>query len=486
MLATDTTPLTRRSAVALARAIRSGETTAREVVEAHVEALRRAQPRTRALAADRFDAALREADEADRRVAGATDRDALPPLLGVPCTIKESIALSGMPNCAGLQARRGHLADTDATVVERVVGAGAIPLGVTNTSEMTMWIESYNHVYGRTHNAYDPRRTAGGSSGGEGAAVGSGGVPFGIGSDIGGSIRLPAFFNGVFGHFPSSGIVPNTGQFPVASGDAAQMLGLGPLARRAEDLMPVLHAIAGPDGEDPLTRTVELKDPAAVDLGTLDVILTEHASFLPLSRELREARERAADALARTGARVRRESMKSLRRALELYLVALKEGSPSTFSEVLAEAGVSDVSLRRAIGGVLRGSGPHTVPTIVLLATEKVSDRVPDKRVRRALSAAEALRKEVEGVMGDGVLLHQPHARVAPKHGRTVGRAWVLTPTAAFNLLRLPATQVPLGLNADGLPLGVQVVAPSDCDHVSIACALELERAFGGWVPPAG
>ncbi len=122
-----------------------------------------------------------------------------------------------------------------------------------------MWIESYNHVYGRTSNAYDPTRTAGGSSGGEGAAVGSGGSPFGLGSDVGGSIRLPAFFNGVFGLKPSPGVVPNTGQFPVTHGDAARLLTMGPLARRAEDLMPLLRLIAGPDGEDGHAREVSAR-----------------------------------------------------------------------------------------------------------------------------------------------------------------------------------------------------------------------------------
>jgi fatty acid amide hydrolase 2 len=482
--ARPTLPLTRRSALDLAAAIRAGEASAREVVEAHVEALRRAQPRTGALAADRFADALRDADAADERRA-ADEPDGLPPLHGVPCTVKESFAVAGMPNTAGLVARREHRAAEDAPAVARLRAAGAIPLGVTNTSEMTMWIESSNHVYGRTSSAYDPSRTAGGSSGGEGAAVGSGGSPFGLGTDIGGSVRLPAFCNGVFAHKPSCGVVPATGHFPAAEGEAARMLSPGPIARRAGDLMPVLRVLAGPDGADPLAREVELRDPAAVDLGALDVVVSEGAWYVPIARELRDARERAADALGAAGARVRRESLRSMRRALELYLLALKDGSPATFAEVLADAGVEGVSLRRSLRGAVRGTGPHTLPTLILIALERVSSRIPDRRVRRALAGAKALRAEVEGVMGDGVLLHPPYARPAPKHGRTVGRAWVITPTAVFNLLQMPVTQVPLGLDDRGLPLGVQVVARHDADEVSIACALELERALGGWVPPS-
>ena len=118
-----------------------------------------------------------------------------------------------------------------------------------------MWIESVNRVYGRTNNAYDPTRTAGGSSGGEGAVVGSGGAPVGLGSDIGGSIRLPAFFNGVFGHKCTAHLVPNSGQWPEAIGEPTRMLAVGPITRRAEDLMPVLRAVAGPTGSTPTPAT---------------------------------------------------------------------------------------------------------------------------------------------------------------------------------------------------------------------------------------
>src|ERR1700704_1843694 len=211
--------LTERSALNLAAAIRTGKVSARDAVEAHIERLQAVQPRINAIAAERFGPAREEADAADRRVAEADDDEHLPPLLGVPCTVKESIALAGMPNCAGLLARRDHRATESAPTSARLLEAGAIPLGVTNTSEMTMWIESQNFVYGRTSNAYDPSRAAGGSSGGEGAAVGSGGSPIGLGSDIGGSIRIPAFFNGVFGHKATEWIVPNSGQFPTADGE---------------------------------------------------------------------------------------------------------------------------------------------------------------------------------------------------------------------------------------------------------------------------
>jgi Amidase len=164
------TPLTERSATGLARAIRRREVSARDVVEAHIERHMRFASRVNAVVADRFEAARREAVAADERVAAADGGEAseLPPLLGVPFTVKESIALAGMPQSAGLVARRDYRSGESAPVVQRLLDAGAIPLGVTNTSELTLWIESRNPLYGLTSNPYDSNRTAGGSSGGEG------------------------------------------------------------------------------------------------------------------------------------------------------------------------------------------------------------------------------------------------------------------------------------------------------------------------------
>ena len=482
--AAPTRPLLERSGLELARAIRAGETSSREAVEAHAWRLHRSQPRTNALARDRFADALADADAADARIAAAGPDDELPPYLGVPCTVKESIELRGMPNAAGLVARRDVVASRTAPAAQRMLDAGFIPLGVTNTSELTMWIESENRLYGRTRNAYDPHRTAGGSSGGEGAAVGSGGSPVGLGSDIGGSIRLPAFFNGVFGHKPSPGCVPNTGQFPSTAGEAARLLTIGPLARRAEDLMPVTRIIAGPDGEDERCTEQELGDPASVSIDGLRVILADDASFLPLRGELRDARDRAAEALADAGARVERVSLKQLRRALELYLAVLGDGADVSLSEIVEQEADGRPRGPRAWLEAVRGQGDHTPAILITMTAERLNRYMPDRRIRKAIETAHAVQREVNDLVGDGVLLHHPHPRVAPRHNATVGRAWVLTPAAVFNLLGLPVTQVPLGLNDRGLPLGVQVAARAGNDHVSIACALELERRFGGWTPP--
>jgi len=476
-------PLTERSAVELAAAIRSGELRARDVVEAHIEVIERSNADLNAVVATRFDAARDEADAADRRVAEADDPGRLPPLLGVPCTIKESFAVAGMPNSAGFHHRREHVPTQSATAVERLVDAGAIPLGVTNVSELTLWIEATNRIYGRTNNAYDRRRTAGGSSGGEGSAVGAGFAPIGLGTDFGGSIRIPAFFNGVFGHKPSGRLVPHTGHFPAPTGEVGQgMLGVGPLARRAEDLWPVIVAIAGPDGVDTSVEALELGDPDAVSIEGLEVAISDDSTIWPVSLELRNARVHAARALAERGARVRRVPLRGLRRAMEPFLDAARQSG--SIAELLTEEGYEFPSLRRLAFDAVRRQGVHTPALVISQLAEKLSERLPERLQRRAAAATRALEAEVAEAIGDGVLLHPPFARVAPRHGATTGRPWILGPMAVFNLLGLPVTEVPLGLNQRGLPLGVQVAAAHGADHRSVAVALELERAFGGWVPP--
>lgn len=188
------------------------------------------------------------------------------------------LAVAGMPHTGGYPHRRKFRERADATVVGRLRDAGAIVLAVGNTCGALVWIESNNPLYGRVSNAYDSTRTAGGSTGGDGAIVGSGGAPIALGSDLGGSVRIPAYFNGVFGHLPSPGLVPLTGHFPVPEGELRRMLYPGVLARRAADLAPVLRIIAGPDGEDEFALDSAVGDPASVSIDGLTVVVSTHSS----------------------------------------------------------------------------------------------------------------------------------------------------------------------------------------------------------------
>jgi fatty acid amide hydrolase 2 len=447
------------------------------VVEECIGRIERINPALNAVVADRFSRAREEADEADARL----DREGpegLPPLHGVPCTIKECFALEGMPNTSGLVSRVGPTAARDATAVSRLRAAGAIPLGVTNTSELCMWMESFNKVYGRTNNPYNPRRIVGGSSGGEGAIVGAGASPFGLGSDIGGSIRMPAFFNGVFGHKPTGGLVPGTGQHPMAEGAARRYLATGPLCRRAEDLMPLLRVLAGPDGEDDC-EVLALGDPAEVCLEGMTVL-----DVSPPGRvhpELRLAQARAAGALAALGARVEQVTLPGFRRALDYWSAGMALASETPYQAMLENG--RPIAIWRELALALLGRSDFTVPSLVLCLIQRL-DGLLEGHNRRRLAELAGFKAELDERLGDGVLLYAPHPRPAPRHNvpLLLPVSWVYT--AVFNVLELPVTQVPLGLSAAGLPLGVQVAARRGGDHRTIAAAVALERAFGGWVPP--
>jgi fatty acid amide hydrolase 2 len=468
------------SATELGRRIRQREVSSGDVVEAHLRRLRAVNPVLRAVVESRERLAREEARAADARIA-AGDTASLPPLFGVPVTVKESFALAGFRQTSGLPSRRSYVADRDATSVARLRAAGAVVLGTTNVSELCMWMESVNRVYGRTHNPYDPTRIVGGSSGGEGAIVGSGASPLGIGSDVGGSIRMPAFFNGVFGHKPSPGLVPNTGQYPAGHGPVLRMLGTGPIARRAEDLVTALNVFAGPDGLDEACVAQPIGDPYAVDLARIRVTSVPHDGLHTVEGPLVLAQERAAEALASAGARVDTKVFTGFKEAVSLWAAVLELSDGPTFRELL-EDGVP-LSLPVELARTLVGRGEHTLPAVALGMLEGLSPYLPGKA--KFLRRVEEMKHEVHGHLGrDGIILYPSYPRVAPKHRAPMLApiAWVYT--ALFNVLECPVTQVPLGLDARGLPLGVQVVAAPGNDHLCLAVALELERRFGGWVPP--
>ena len=474
--------LLKASGTRLARMIRDGKVSSREVVETHIAQIRRVNHLINAVVEDRFDRAREEADAADRRLQD-TAVDLLPPLHGVPCTIKECFSLTGMPNTSGMVARKGIRAEKDATAVSRLREAGAIPLGVTNVSELCMWMETSNNVYGRTNNPYDPGRIVGGSSGGEGAIVGAGGSPFGLGSDVGGSIRMPAFFNGVFGHKPTGGLIPGSGQYPIADDGALRYLTTGPLARNAEDLMPLVRILAGPDGQDTGCFTVELGDPADVRLEDLTVYVVKDNGVIPVDRDMTECQEKAAEALAERGARVQPLTIKGLRRSLEVWASMLGAANETSFGEMLGQGRRFHSVLELGRWAVRRSE--HTLPAIMLSILELLGPTFP-RTQKKFVEYGKALREKVSGQLGtNGVILYPPYPTVAPRHHKPLLPFHHFVYTAIFNVLEFPVTQVPLGLNPEGLPLGVQVVGQHKLDHMTIAVALALQEAFGGWKPPA-
>jgi fatty acid amide hydrolase 2 len=474
-------PLLHLSATELARRIRHRELTSREVVLTHIDHARQVNPGLNAIVADRFDIALAEADAADTRVA-SEPAHALPPLLGVPCTIKECFSLEGMPNSAGLKARSAIRSTTDATTVARLRAAGAIPIGVTNTSELCMWMETSNLVYGRTNNPYDASRIVGGSSGGEGSIVGSGASPFGLGSDIGGSIRMPAFFNGVFGHKPSGGAVPFTGQFPSAEGKAVRYLTTGPLCRRADDLMPLLRILAGPDGHDPGCESMTWPDPETIPVRSLRVLSIRANGLRPISRDLQLAHTRTLEALGQAGCSVREVELPLLKRSIEIWAAGLSTADGTPFKELLGQG--KPIAVGSQLARWMAGRSDHTLPALALALVESIPF-IASNNDPRPLQWATELRAQLDELLGDdGILIYPSYTRVAPRHRVPLRLPLDWAYTAIMNIMELPVTQVPTGLNAAGIPTGVQVVGPWGHDHLTIAVARHLESTLGGWVPP--
>lgn len=468
------------SATQLAARIRSGEVSSAVVVEAHIERLRQVNPIINAVVVERIADARVEAANADREIAAARAAgtlDQLPPFLGVPCTIKESFHFAGMPNTSGLVSRVGLKVAEDAPTVARLRAAGAIPLGVTNTSEVCMWMESYNHVYGLSRNPYDPSRTVGGSSGGEGAIVGSAASPFGLGGDVGGSIRMPAFFNGVFGHKCSPGLVPNEGQFPGPSGNIDRHLSTGPLCRRAEDLEPLLRIMAG-DGAD------QLKSVGDVDVSRLRVLQFARELAISPDADQMAARDRAVQALMARGARVEAVHLPLMAKARDLWTAMLATaGSEHTFADHLFGSR-SPVPALKEFGKLALKRSDHTFPLVVLALFERLPELTP-ARTAKLRAEALTLKAQLEDLLGDdGVLITPTYPTVAPKHHKALLPPFNFVNCAVFNALSLPVTAVPTGLNAVGVPTGVQVVAKEGNDHLTLAAALALETALGGWAYP--
>ena len=242
--------LTSTSATNLSRMIRERSVSSSEVVEAHLRRIEQINPHLNAVVQVLAGRARRRATAADRATARGQSWG---PLHGIPVTAKDTIEIRGVTSTGGTMGRADYLPTDDATVIERLRGAGAIVLGVTNVPELVLAGDTDNLVYGRTNNPYDLSRTPGGSSGGEAAAIAAGLSPLGLGSDVGGSIRLPAHFCGIAGLKPTTGRVPSTGHWPPFAGLLGPMFQIGPMARYVEDLGLALRLISGTDGRDPYT-----------------------------------------------------------------------------------------------------------------------------------------------------------------------------------------------------------------------------------------
>src|SRR6266851_4393758 len=264
----STSELTFLSASQMAEQIRNKQISPVELVEALLARIEHLNPKINAFVQIDSEGVLVQARNAE---AAVMQNQKLGPLHGVPISIKSSIDVAGMRCEAGTKLRAGHVANADAPLIRRLRAAGAIILGVTNTPELLMAWETDNLLYGRTNNPWDLTRTAGGSSGGEAAAIASGCSAGGVGSDGGGSIRVPAHFSGICGLKPTPGRIPATGHFPVSAGPFALLGVVGPMARTAGDLKVLFEVMQGPDDGDPSAAPVPVRWPENDDLKGLRI-----------------------------------------------------------------------------------------------------------------------------------------------------------------------------------------------------------------------
>lgn len=454
MHAMTSTPdeLLRAGAGAAARALAAGQLRAIDLCDAAIARIEADDGALNAVVVRDFERARAQAAEADAALARGERR----PLLGVPMTVKESFDLAGLPTCWGIPELREYRATEDAVAVQKLKAAGAVVLGKTNVPPGLGDWQSGNPVYGRTVNPFDAGRSPGGSSGGGAAALAAGMVALELGSDIGGSLRVPAHFCGVYSHKPSLGLLSGRGHAPAGAQGAPGVLAvIGPLARTAADLDLTLGLLAGPDGMDPFGAPawrLELPAPRhAGARGARVLVLTEHPSA-KADRAVRDAVERAAEALQAGGARLSRST------------------------PLLPELGAQhEVYHALLIASISRGN-PHMKCDMSAHEWLTLLDR------RHALRRQwQALFREFDAVLcppfGTPAF---PHIE-SPNSHSTLDIDGQATPYFAQSawagiatLPGLPSTTVPMGRTAQGLPVGVQLIGPYMEDRTPIALAAAL------------
>lgn len=467
------TNVTYLSASAMAQQIRQRKLSPLELVDAHLARIAKHNPALNAYVEVDAENARTEGGAAEQRMMRGELRG---PLDGIPISIKSSLAVKGLLNEAGSRMRAGLKATEDAVLVTRLRQAGAIVLGVTNTPEFLMAWETDNLLHGRTNNPWDLTRTAGGSSGGESAAIAAGLSAAGVGSDGGGSIRVPAHFCGICGLKPTPGRIPGTGHFPAGVGPFALLGVVGPMARTVTDLAAMFEVMAGPDDGDTCSVPAPVRKISNAELKNLRIGYFEDDGRTPVTAETRMAVHTAAEALSRARFEVVPFRPHGLERARQLWwqffgvaggmlLAPLTHGHQPELSPILAE-----------FQGWAAAETPLTAQSLL------------DAWVGRDL-----LRVEFIAQMREYPLLLCPAAAIpAFKHGE---RRWDIggemvnyldawSYTEWFNLLGNPGVVVPVGRSGEGLPVGVQLVARPWEEELVLAVAARLEAEVGGFQPP--
>jgi amidase len=468
--------------------LQARQVTAVELVDRTIARIEAHDSKINAVVVRDFERARAAAADADSALARGDRR----PLLGVPMTVKESHNVAGLPTTWGIPRTERIPVREDAVAVARLKAAGAVLLGKTNVPLMLADMQSYNSIYGTTNNPWDLGRTPGGSSGGGAAALAAGYVSLDLGSDFGGSLRVPPNFCGVFGHKPTHGIVPLRGQVPPGTPSVSvpvevDLAVIGPMARSAGDLALVLDVIAGPDDADAVAYKLVLPPPRHTDLKDFRVLVVDDHPLVPTAAIVRSALDEMANRLAESGVKVARTSPL----LPDLALVG------RTFRQLLAAFFGAD--LPDDVYARLQSAAAKLPPDASSLTAMRVRGSVMSHRewirtdgIRTGIADRwRRLFREWDvvlcPVMPTPAFAHD-HSDISARRISIDGTEVPYGDQSMWNgiatLPGLPATVMPIALSDEGLPIGMQIIGPYLEDRTTIAFAELVEREFGGFVAP--
>ena len=456
------------SACEITRLIRKKEISCVEVVESHISRIEDVNLALNAVVCKTFDTAKNQAKLYDDQLSKEF-RD-FAPLYGVPMTLKDSLDTKGVCTTGGTRGRSNFIPQEDASLVKRLKNAGAVLLGKTNTPELTLSPETNNLIFGRTNNPFDVTRTPGGSSGGAGAIVSSGGAAFDIGSDTGGSIRFPSHYCGIFGLKPTSGRVPRTGHlisFDVGASEAFTQN--GPMARHVVDLEMIYKLISGPDGIDPYIVPMPIRDSNNVDISSLKVVYyIDNGVFTP-TNEIKMA-------------------VKKVIQALEDVVKSVDEDCPHVIQEFPTIANdLAGADGRTGTARILEKSGTSQMDQWLQRRFDQANP-ISVSEFTNLLEKIDRYRSEMTKFFGPYDVIISPIAPFpAMEHELSLEQPYVtglFSYNQPYNIAGWPLVAVPVGVSSEGLPIGVQVISKPWREDVALAVATFLEQNFGGWIRP--
>lgn len=473
-------PLILESATSLAAKIRKREVKVEDVVKAFIDRIKEVNPVINALVDDRFKDALEEAKKLDKEIeiGDITDADfQLKPFLGVPFTNKETTAAKGLSFTFGLYARQNKKAAEDAEIVKLLKEAGGILLGVTNVPQLNMWQETFNPLFGVTKNPYNSTRNVGGSSGGEASLLAAGGSPLGLGTDIGGSLRIPAFMCGIFGHKPTCDIINTRGMTYRSGKEKDSMVVAGPMTRYAEDIIPLLKVLSGENAEKlNLNKKADIKD--------LKIYYVEDPQdpFISKTRpEMTKVFKNVINYFDEISpVKPQKLELPGLRYGGKLWRYWMTQEEGYNFNRDITDR-QGQVKPLWEIVKYIFCSRTFSISTVFNM----VNSLLPREKEQWARKESKQLKEQILNALGDnGVLIYPSAPWPASYHYTAFFRPWNFNLFSIWNAMKLPVTQVPLGLGSEGLPVGIQVVTAPYQDRLGIAVAAALEKQFGGYVPP--